>query len=76
MVNGAIGCVADTVQECLEKLAHEMKCASYIMIFYGSDVSAEEAEAAGKLLSGKLPDTEITVLSGGQPLYDYIISVE
>ena len=53
-----------------------MKCASYIMIFYGSDVSAEEAEAAGKLLSGKLPDTEITVLSGGQPLYDYIISVE
>lgn len=76
MVNGAIGCVADTVQECLEKLAHEMKCASYIMIFYGSDVSAEEAEAAGKLLAGKLPDTEITVLSGGQPLYDYIISVE
>ena len=76
MVNGAIGCVADTVQECLEKLAHEMKCASYIMIFYGSDVSAEEAEAAGELLAGKLPDTEITVLSGGQPLYDYIISVE
>lgn len=76
MVNGAIGCVADTVQECLEKLAHEMKCASYIMIFYGSDVSAEEAEAAGKLLAGKLPGTEITVLSGGQPLYDYIISVE
>lgn len=76
MVNGAIGCVADTVQECLEKLAHEMKCASYIMIFYGSDVSAEEAEAARELLAGKLPDTEITVLSGGQPLYDYIISVE
>ena len=70
MVNGAIGCVADTVQECLEKLAHEMKCASYIMIFYGSDVSAEEAEAARELLAGKLPDTEITVL------YDYIISVE
>ena len=76
MVNGAIGCVADTVQECLEKLAHEMKCASYIMIFYGSDVSAEEAEAARELLAGKLPNTEITVLSGGQPLYDYIISVE
>lgn len=76
MVNGAIGCVADTVQECLEKLAHEMKCASYIMIFYGSDVSAEEAEAERELLAGKLPNTEITVLSGGQPLYDYIISVE
>ena len=29
-----------------------------------------------EILSKKLPDAELTVLDGGQPLYDYVIAVE
>ena len=44
--------------------------------FYGADVSqscaTELLEDAQKLL----PDAEIVMFPGGQPLYDFIISVE
>jgi dihydroxyacetone kinase-like predicted kinase len=54
-----------------------MTGAAYITVFYGEDVSEEQAEAYGAYISEKLGNVcEVAVLPGGQPLYDYIISVE
>ena len=50
--------------------------ASFITVFYGSDVKPEQAERLQGDIKALLPEAELTVLSGGQPLYDYIISVE
>ena len=60
----------------LEKLAEEGKDASFISLYYGEDVTEEAAQAAGTRFQAVCPDAEISVLSGGQPVYYYIISFE
>ncbi len=48
----------------------------FITVYYGADVSAEEAEEAGAVFAERFPDAEISVVSGGQPVYYYMIAVE
>ena len=48
----------------------------FITVYYGADVSAEEAEKAGADFAARFPDAEISVVSGGQPVYYYMIAVE
>ena len=69
----------DTVLEVLlEKLAQEAaeKESSFISMYFGSDVSEEEAVQASEIFQRICPEAEIAVLSGGQPVYYYIISME
>ena len=47
-----------------------------ISVYYGKDVSEEDAEALGEKLREEYPDCEVEIASGGQPLYYYIISIE
>ena len=62
----------------LDKLAADAveRSASFISLYFGEDVSEEDAQAAGKRFESACPDAEISVLSGGQPVYYYIISME
>ena len=62
----------------LEKLAGEAKSrgAEFVNLFYGLDVSEEDAQKAGELFGKLCPNAEINVISGGQPVYYYIISME
>ena len=76
LMNGSIECVANSTLECLDMLCDRMNNASFITLFYGSNVSEETAQAAEALVQSKNSDAEIVVVSGGQPLYDFIISVE
>ena len=48
----------------------------FITVYYGADVSAEDAEKTGAFFSGRFPEAEISVVSGGQPVYYYMIAVE
>ncbi|MBM6722300.1 DAK2 domain-containing protein [Pseudoflavonifractor phocaeensis] len=50
--------------------------AEFINIFYGEDVSDKEAQKALALFTECCPNAEITLLSGGQPVYYYMISAE
>ena len=62
----------------LNKLAADAveREASFIALYFGEDVSEEEAQKAASLFESACPDAEIAVLSGGQPVYYYIISME
>ena len=60
----------------VEKLAEEGKDSSFISLYYGEDVTEDAAQAAGARFQAVCPDAEISVLSGGQPVYYYIISFE
>ena len=62
----------------LERLAADAvdRGASFISLYFGEDVSEADAQAAGKLFEDRCPDAEVAVLSGGQPVYYYIISME
>ena len=48
----------------------------FITVYYGENVQEEEANAASETLSGNFPDAEVSVFSGGQPVYYYMISAE
>ena len=59
----------------LAALAAERE-AAFVTLFYGEGVSQEEAEAAQALFTEACPETEISLLSGGQPVYYYTITIE
>ena len=59
----------------LAALAAERE-AAFVTLFYGEGVSQEEAEAAQALFTEACPETEISLLSGGQPVYYYTSSIE
>ena len=48
----------------------------FITVYYGEDVTEEDAENAAETIRGNFPDAEVSVVSGGQPVYYYMISVE
>ena len=47
-----------------------------ITLYYGADVTADEAEAFAEKLQDSHPDAEVILHYGGQPLYYYVLSVE
>ena len=48
----------------------------FITVYYGEDVSEEEANSAAETIIGNFPDSEVSVVNGGQPVYYYMISAE
>ena len=50
--------------------------AEFITVFYGEDVSEEDAQKASAVFTRRCPDAEISLICGGQPVYYYIISIE
>ena len=61
--------------ERVAKAASQLK-ASFISLYYGDNVEEPAALAAAKMFEHVCPDAEVAVLSGGQPVYYYIISIE
>lgn len=57
-------------------LADSQQQAEFISIFYGEDVTAEQATETLALFQRLCPSAEITLLDGGQPVYYYMISAE
>ncbi len=47
-----------------------------ITIFYGADISEEDAEEFSNNMQEEYPDCDIELHYGGQPLYDYLIAIE
>jgi len=79
MENGKLAFTEKDVSKALVKLTRRMikGDTTYITVLYGSDVTDEEAENTFETLRGKVSDDiEIGLVSGGQPIYYYIISVE
>ncbi len=57
-----------------EKVRDEGK--SYITIYYGADITEKHAQKAADLFASICPDADVNLLSGGQPVYYYLISAE
>ena len=62
----------------LEKLAADAveREASFISLYFVEDVSEEDAQKAAGVFEDACPGAEVAILSGGQPVYYYIISME
>jgi dihydroxyacetone kinase-like predicted kinase len=47
-----------------------------LTLYYGAGVTGEDAERLGGKITEMFPDIEVTLVSGGQPVYYYIVSLE
>lgn len=71
----AVGTVIE--KTALDTLAAMMdEDSELVTIYYGSDVSSEDAEHLADQAREQHPEAEIELQEGGQPIYYYLISVE
>ncbi len=66
--------ITETMDKCLEAMVDDMS--GLISIFFGADVSEDDANAMCDHVSEKYPDLDVELNYGGQPVYYYLISVE
>ncbi len=68
----------EDLTELLRRLAQAQpqQEAEFITIFYGEGVDQAQAQATLELFQSACPEAEVTLLSGGQPVYCYLISAE
>lgn len=66
--------IAETTKSLIDALMDDD--AELISIYYGADVSEEDAQTLADAVEEKYPDCDIELQSGGQPIYYYIVSVE
>jgi len=57
--------------QAIKKLSPEL-----ISVYYGADVSEDDARKLEASIAKAFPDAEVSLLCGGQPVYYYMISVE
>lgn len=65
--------VSDVTLELIEKLRSDEEI---ITLYYGQDVSEEDAELLVKEIQEKYPDCDVELHYGGQPIYYYYIALE
>jgi len=68
------GNIEDTALETIRKMMDEDS--ELISIYYGDEVTDEEAEAFLARVQEEFPDCEAELNNGGQPIYYYLMSVE
>ena len=66
--------IEDTTLEMIETMVDEES--GLLSIYYGSDITEEDAQGLADRFSEKFPLIDVEIHSGGQPIYYYVVSVE
>ena len=76
--NGKLKFVEKDVDKATVRMIKELakKDSQYVTLIYGEDISDESAEAVKNAIEAKMPNLEVTLIPGKQPVYYYIMSVE
>ena len=78
MVNGELSVSGKKVDKvCKKTIAKTLELGGEsITLFYGEDVTQEQADALAEELEAEYPDCDVQMYPGGQSLYYYIVGVE
>jgi DAK2 domain fusion protein YloV len=78
LLNGKLAVSSDSLEHACLELLEKANAADYelITLFYGKDLKNLEANRIADLVREKYPAQEIEVQEGGQPHYQFIISIE
>ena len=78
MVNGELSVSGKEVDEVCKKTIDKTLDlgGESITLFYGEDVTQEQADALAEELEAEYPDCDVQMYPGGQSLYYYIVGVE
>ena len=66
--------INETVEKLIDKQINDNIC--NITLYYGEDVTEEDANILQEKLALKYPNCEVLLIYGGQPVYYYILSLE
>ncbi len=77
-LDGDLVAVGESGLEVLNKMLSKLSLSKIevITIYYGADTKAEEAEQVASDIRSQYPQLQLEVVRGGQPHYNYIISIE
>ena len=78
LYNGTLVSTDRALDEVVSKLAQKTADAGkdFVTVYYGEDVTEADAEQVAAVFRAALPDADVSVLNGGQPVYYYLISAE
>ncbi|HEY3313622.1 MAG TPA: DAK2 domain-containing protein [Anaerolineales bacterium] len=78
LMNGKLAVSADSLERACLQLLEKANAANYelITLFYGEELKHTEANRIADLIREKYPNQEIEVQEGGQPHYQFILSIE
>ena len=54
----------------------DLKKSEIATIYYGEDADSAEAEGVSTSIREQYPDLQVEVVHGGQPHYNFIVSIE
>ena len=78
LMNGKLVCSCATIEAALMGFLEKAVAGDFelITLFHGQDLPKTEANRLTDLVRGKYPNQEVELQDGGQPHYQFIISVE
>ncbi len=78
LLNGDLTATGPDIEGVVRIMLKQMRAegAEIITVYYGEDVTRQEAEAMAEVIRREYPDQEVELVEGGQPHYQYIISAE
>ena len=78
LIDGVLLGTTRSIQDMLIKMAVEIEenGKELVTVFYGCDITLEQAQSALDLFHQYAPSAEVSLVEGGQPIYYYLISAE
>src|SRR5436305_2756426 len=78
VINGHLSVAGRDMQAVLQDKLQRMNIGNYelLTLYYGADVTAEEAEETSKRIKEHYSQLEIEIIDGGQRYYAYILAAE
>jgi len=78
LLDDVLEAVGDSPAEVLHQVLAKLDLgeAEVITIYFGADTQPAEAEEVKAAIQGQHPELEVEVVKGGQPHYNYIVSIE
>jgi DAK2 domain fusion protein YloV len=78
LLNNELTSFGQTYDEVVIDLLRKIELGSYeiLTIYFGQDASLNQAETLAEKISTLFPELEVEIHSGGQPHYQYILSLE
>ncbi len=78
LINGNLTVAGQVMQRVIDDTLQRIDIDRYEMVtlYYGEDVTLQEAQETAKRIKGRHSHLEIDVVDGGQPYYAYILSAE
>ena len=68
--------IDETLLDMLDVMVSDNEDAELVSVYYGEDVTEEQAEEIVSAIEEKYPEMDVELQHGGQPIYYYLVSVE